>query len=300
MRVEQLRSFVAVYEEASFTGAAKRLQTEQPVITKHISQIERELGCNLFHRTTRSVLPTAEGDAYYAKISKALVLIDEAAADVRFLSSKDKSTIRVGYNYLYMDYVTTRWLEEFSSRCDDEIVIDISEASFSTLMSQIINGSIDAAFVGVTDLALIPAFLEVMSITKMGEKIVLNKKNALASKKELSIEDLLGEEFIYPAQSPTSSCSIVMKEFEEQGKSMRFSRTEYESSVLRIVGSSNAILDIPELCPVDDDNVVTVPYKSNHSIEYCFVWNRGNLGEAFKKLVAYIDGQRMHYRGHIA
>ena len=48
MRTEQLRSFIALYETASFTAAAAQLYTSQPVITRHLAQLEEELGGPLF------------------------------------------------------------------------------------------------------------------------------------------------------------------------------------------------------------------------------------------------------------
>ncbi|RFT81164.1 helix-turn-helix domain-containing protein [Adlercreutzia equolifaciens] len=57
MRIEQLRSFIAIYETASFTAAAEQLYTSQPAVSRHATQLEEELGGPLFVRTTRQVAP---------------------------------------------------------------------------------------------------------------------------------------------------------------------------------------------------------------------------------------------------
>ena len=140
MRTETIRSFLAVYETGSFTAAAKRLYTEQPVITKRVSCLERELGCQLFTRTTRRVIPTPAGEAFYETASEALVLLDRASAAARLLSAKQDSVLRLGYHYLYMDSLTTGWIKEFEESCGMEISVAYSEAALHTLIRQVADG----------------------------------------------------------------------------------------------------------------------------------------------------------------
>ena len=60
-----LRTFVAVANHGSFTGAAKELYIAQSAVSKHINQLERELGAQLFLRDTRMVRLTAAGEGFY-------------------------------------------------------------------------------------------------------------------------------------------------------------------------------------------------------------------------------------------
>ena len=61
--MQQLRIFVAVAEELSFTGAAQRLQMSQQPVSATVRRLERQLGVRLFDRTTRHVSLTAAGRA---------------------------------------------------------------------------------------------------------------------------------------------------------------------------------------------------------------------------------------------
>jgi DNA-binding transcriptional LysR family regulator len=54
-----VRSFLAVLDAGSLTGAARRLGTRQPTLTRHVAELERQLGAPLFERTGRGVVPTA-------------------------------------------------------------------------------------------------------------------------------------------------------------------------------------------------------------------------------------------------
>lgn len=54
-----VRSFLAVLDAGSLSGAARRLQARQPTLSRHLAEFEAQLGAPLFERTGRGVVPTA-------------------------------------------------------------------------------------------------------------------------------------------------------------------------------------------------------------------------------------------------
>ncbi|MCU1581400.1 MAG: LysR family transcriptional regulator, partial [Microbacteriaceae bacterium] len=58
-----LKTFVAVAETLSFTGAAQQLGLSQPTVSQHIRKLETSAGRNLVDRDTREVRLTDNGDA---------------------------------------------------------------------------------------------------------------------------------------------------------------------------------------------------------------------------------------------
>ena len=54
-----VRSFLAVLDAGSLMGAARRLSAQQPTLSRHVAELEQQLGAPLFERTGRGVLPTA-------------------------------------------------------------------------------------------------------------------------------------------------------------------------------------------------------------------------------------------------
>jgi LysR family transcriptional regulator, regulator of abg operon len=67
VRLNQIRDFIAAVECGSINGAARTLALSQPGITKSIKALERDLQVQLVQRTTRGVVPTAYGRAFYLR-----------------------------------------------------------------------------------------------------------------------------------------------------------------------------------------------------------------------------------------
>lgn len=75
--LRDMRLFVAVYEERSFTAAAAREKATQPGVSQHIRKLEDRLGVKLFARDG-AVLPTPAGNAYYRGCIEVLRAHEEA------------------------------------------------------------------------------------------------------------------------------------------------------------------------------------------------------------------------------
>ena len=78
-----LRAFVAVAEELHFTRAAARLYVAQQALSRDIRRLERELGAELFVRTTRQVTLTADGERLLPYARRVLEAQDELLAAFR-------------------------------------------------------------------------------------------------------------------------------------------------------------------------------------------------------------------------
>ncbi|MET7682754.1 LysR family transcriptional regulator [Streptomyces sp. NPDC005423] len=72
-----LRAFVTVAEELHFTRAAARLYLAQQALSRDVRRLERELGAELFVRTTRQVTLTADGERLLPYARRVLAAQDE-------------------------------------------------------------------------------------------------------------------------------------------------------------------------------------------------------------------------------
>lgn len=82
-RLEMLRTFVAVADNASFAEAARRLRVSPTAASRAVAALEEALGTSLLRRTTRSVRLTDEGAVYLERCRAALTDLDDAALALR-------------------------------------------------------------------------------------------------------------------------------------------------------------------------------------------------------------------------
>jgi DNA-binding transcriptional LysR family regulator len=94
-RLEAMRLFTRVVERRSFTQAAHDLDVPRSTVTQVIQQLERRLGVGLLQRTTRSVRPTLDGEAYYRRCLAILDAVEEAEGALRGAIPKGQLRIEV-------------------------------------------------------------------------------------------------------------------------------------------------------------------------------------------------------------
>ena len=96
MDLRQLRYFMAVAEERSFTLAARRLNLSQPPLSQHIQALEAELGTQLLYRTSRKVELTQAGEAMLMRGRAILQQVKAAEDEVRSIGAGLIGTLDVG------------------------------------------------------------------------------------------------------------------------------------------------------------------------------------------------------------
>lgn len=92
-RFDAMRVFLRVVEQRSFTQAAQDLNLPRSTATDAIKQLEARLGVRLLQRTTRTVSPTLDGEAYYRRCLAILGDIEDAEA--AFAGAKPRGLLRV-------------------------------------------------------------------------------------------------------------------------------------------------------------------------------------------------------------
>ncbi len=93
--LENIRTFVRVYELGSMSAAGRDLRISPAVTSARISALEDHLAVRLFQRTTRSLTPTAQGKAFYGGACSVLDAVDYAEAQVTDLTENPKGLLHV-------------------------------------------------------------------------------------------------------------------------------------------------------------------------------------------------------------
>ena len=93
--LDNIRTFVRVYELGSMSAAGRDLRISPAVTSSRISQLEEHLSVRLFQRTTRSLTPTAQGQAFYGGACAVLEAVETAEALVMDMTDNPKGLLHV-------------------------------------------------------------------------------------------------------------------------------------------------------------------------------------------------------------
>ena len=123
-RMTSLQVFREVVEAGSFTGAADRLAISPPMVSKHVAQLEKELGARLLHRSSRHLSLTEAGTAWYAQSAQALDLLDAARAAIGQRNATPRGKLKVSAPVWCATPRFARVLADYRTRCP-EVLVDM-------------------------------------------------------------------------------------------------------------------------------------------------------------------------------
>ncbi|MGY4098012.1 LysR family transcriptional regulator [Nocardia sp. R16R-3T] len=97
MELRLLGYVVAIAEEGSISGAARRLNLTQPTLSRQLNKLERRVGTELFAREGRGLVPTAAGAALVRRATIVLAEAEAALEDVRLAAEGRSGRLTVTF-----------------------------------------------------------------------------------------------------------------------------------------------------------------------------------------------------------
>lgn len=93
--------FVEAVDAGGFSAAAERLNMSRSSVGKAIARLEQRLGSRLFHRTTRSISLTEDGQGFYEYCQQALQAIRDGEAQIESGQQQVSGRLRVSMPVLF-------------------------------------------------------------------------------------------------------------------------------------------------------------------------------------------------------
>lgn len=190
---DDLRAFLMLADEKSFTRAAMRCHKSQSAFSSRIRSLEEILGARLFSRTTRNVELTTEGKLFY---DSARQLYDEFSDIVD--NFRDYATRRKGrVSIAALPSISSSWLPlVFRSFRQENPGIDLS------LTDTLSEPCLDLVRTGTVDMAITSAKHNAEDLDShiLGTEsffIVHRPDHPLAALNHVNVQDLAGQEFIH-------------------------------------------------------------------------------------------------------
>lgn len=180
MQIIQLHYFCTVARCNNMSRAADELWISQSALSKAISSLEEELGVKLFDRIGRKVRLNEAGRLYYHQISHVLLLLNDAARQVRLIDNKNENEVRVLFsganfisNYVREEYERTfPGLRLIIKSCYVPTPEDIREYDFHIFASPMVCDE-----------------MEIVELLKEDLLLAIGSKNPLAKKENVDLID---------------------------------------------------------------------------------------------------------------
>jgi LysR family transcriptional regulator, nitrogen assimilation regulatory protein len=144
--LKDIRLFVAVYEERSFTTAAEREHATQSGVSQHIRKLEDRFGARLFSRDRGTVTPTPAGDSYYRRCVELLRAYQAADQSVRSFAGGLTGEIAIGLMPTMTRCVLAPALSRFI-HTHPNVALRMIEGYSAMLTGQVRSGTLDCAIV---------------------------------------------------------------------------------------------------------------------------------------------------------
>lgn len=131
-----------IYQQKSFTKAAKNLFISQPALSATVKKLEEELQVQLFDRTTTPLSLTLEGEAYIKAVEEIFSIKKDYQNYVIDASNLNVGNISISGANFISSYVIPKIIVPFSKK-HPSINIELVESNSNTLVQELINDHID-------------------------------------------------------------------------------------------------------------------------------------------------------------
>ena len=291
MDFRHIKAFIAVADTMSVTKAAERLHISQPPLSRHIHQLEEELGLTLFLRHRQGVTLTEGGRRLLEKAR----LLDAAGAEfcetARQMARGEQHRIRIGIGWGLWD-VVNRLRVEFSKHHQD-VSFEVRDVYCADdVHEQLKTSALDLVF---TRPPFDDALVEAAPVFHERIQAVIADDSPLASKQEIRLRDLADVPLLlWDRHMSPALYDRVLDLYARQGIAAPMVPTPgagpYNHAGLMMVASGKGVylcLGVPLTSPQPASGVAVLPVADpGATIEVCVVSRKG---EASRLVGQFLD-----------
>lgn len=208
MDIWELKVFLAVASERSFSRAATKLYRTQPAISQAIRKLEGDLGEQLFDRRTGAL--TKAGELLQERAVRVVQLADEAEAVVRQLREPARKLVTIGANEPSV-HVLLPIIAECRQR-DRQIQIDVRRTQAMRVGAEVLAGMLDFGILVSQEVA--PG-LETVTIGLDELDVILHPEHPLADRASITMQEF-HQHIIVVHNDPSPARDHLLRLFAER------------------------------------------------------------------------------------
>jgi DNA-binding transcriptional LysR family regulator len=286
VELRHLRYFIAVAEELNFSRAAQRMHMAQPPLSAAIRQLERDLGVDLFARTTREVRLTDAGRAFLAGARRTLADAERAAEDAKRAAAGELGHLRIAYSWSTR-FQTLPTLGRAFREGHPDVELLAQEMWNARMPGAFADGSIDIALSVCPEIA---AELELAPIRKERLVALLPEAHPLAREDAIPLFALADEEFIvFPREIAPRLHDAFMSIYRRGGFEPRVRNESFHTGWdLGVLAEIPAVAMAPQTVAggLPDGIAAVAISEPTDALETCLVWRSDDSSATVAAFVA--------------
>lgn len=194
MTFEQLKFFVEVYEQESFSFAAENLSISQSSLSKQIKSLENEIGNILFDtKNKRKFIITEAGHDFYNHAKKLIVQYDEMKSSMKKYLSLEKGHVSISSIPVKEQFGIIAKLTKFIND-HPNININFMEEDSDSIINQIHNNKVDLGI--LYDSPRLDAVANTFTFGHDEFVAVVPKDHHLCNREKINLAELKNDPFI--------------------------------------------------------------------------------------------------------
>jgi DNA-binding transcriptional LysR family regulator len=272
VELRHLRYFIAVAEELNFSRAAQRMHMAQPPLSAAIRQLERDLGVDLFVRTTREVRLTDAGHAFLAGARRTLADAERAAEDAKRAAAGETGQLRIAYSWSTR-FDTLPALGRAFRATHPDVELMAQEMWNARMPAAFANGSIDVALSLCPEIAV---ELQLAPIRQERLVALLPEAHPLAREEAIPLSALADDEFIvFPREIAPRLHDAFMSIYRRAGFEPRVRNESFHTGWdLGVLADIPAVAAAPQTVVggLPDGIVAVAVSEPTDALETCVVW----------------------------
>ena len=162
----------------------------QPAVTKGIKRLEEFLGVKLFIRTSRGVVPTAEGEEFNRICYNSMQNLSTGINKILSLTKLESGTLNIGASSTIVRKLLMPFIKKFTAKYPN-VILTITDANSSKLEKYTKNGTVDLSI--ISEPIIEDGKFEIIPLIKINDCFIANKNCNIDF---LSIEELKTERII--------------------------------------------------------------------------------------------------------
>jgi LysR family cyn operon transcriptional activator len=257
MELRHLKYFLSIAREKSFTRASEELFVTQPTLSHQVKQLEEELGCELFDRSSRNVRLTSAGEIFSDFASRALREVESGRIAIQEYQGLRAGSLTIGVVSSFIDSLMPPVLSSFHALYPN-IRLKVLELPTDELQRCVRDGEL--AF----GIAYGPAVIEHLTLEPLFKEelmVIVSRKHRLAQETSVSLGALQGMELALLTTEYVSR-KMLDSAFMEALVSPRIA-VEMNSigAILETVARSDLATIMPKRAILHSRHLVSVPLR---------------------------------------